>query len=128
MDVTEPANCTCLGLRKAARAVTQMYDQTLKPAGLRSTQFSLLVAAERAGPRGIGELAELLVMDRTTLTRNLKPLLVRGLLERAEGADRACSAISGTPRRSPRENRYFFVQKSAYTLVVENLNQERNKT
>jgi DNA-binding MarR family transcriptional regulator len=96
MDVTEPANCTCLGLRKAARAVTQMYDQTLKPAGLRSTQFSLLVAAERAGPRGIGELAELLVMDRTTLTRNLKPLLERGLLERAEGADRRRHPIAIT--------------------------------
>ena len=88
MDVTDPTNCTCFGLRKAARAVTQIYDRALKPAGLRATQFSLLVAAERAGPCAIGELAELLVMDRTTLTRNLKPLLDQGLLESVEGADR----------------------------------------
>lgn len=98
MDVTEPANCTCFGLRKAARAVTQMYDQALKPSGLRGTQFSLLVAARRAGPRGIGELAELLVMDRTTLTRNLKPLLDQGLLERIEGADRRRRAVAITAR------------------------------
>ncbi len=88
MDVTEPTNCTCFGLRKTARAVTQMYDRALQPAGLRATQFSLLVAAERSGPRAIGELAKLIVMDRTTLTRNLKPLLDRGLLKSVAGADR----------------------------------------
>lgn len=98
MDVTEPVNCTCFGLRKAARAVTQMYDQALKPAGLRATQFSLLVAAERSGPRGIGELAELLVMDRTTLTRNLKPLLDRGLLKSVEGADRRRRPVAITAK------------------------------
>jgi DNA-binding MarR family transcriptional regulator len=97
MDITDPTNCTCFGLRKAARAVTQMYDQALKPSGLRATQLSLLFAAERAGPRGIGELAELLVMDRTTLTRNLKPLLDRGLLVRGEGADRRRRPIGITP-------------------------------
>ena len=88
MDVTEPTNCTCFGLRKAARAVTQMYDQALKPTGLRTTQFSLLAVTERVGPRGMAELAEQLVMDRTTLTRNLKPLLDRGLLESVAGTDR----------------------------------------
>ena len=98
MDVTEPINCTCFGLRKAARAVTQMYDQALKPTGLRATQLSLLVAAERAGPRGIGELAELLVMDRTTLTRNLKPLLDRGLLESIPGADRRRRSVAITAK------------------------------
>ncbi|MHA1151410.1 MAG: MarR family winged helix-turn-helix transcriptional regulator [Alphaproteobacteria bacterium] len=88
MDVTDPINCTCFGLRKAARAVTQMYDQALKPTGLRANQISLLFMAERSGPRGVGELAELMVMDRTTLTRNLKPLLDQGLLKSVEGVDR----------------------------------------
>ena len=97
MDITDPTNCTCFGLRKAARAVTQMYDQALKPSGLRATQLSLLIAAERAGPRGIGELAELMVMDRTTLTRNLKPLLDKGLLENVEDADRRRRPIGITP-------------------------------
>ena len=97
MDITDPTNCTCFGLRKAARAVTQMYDQALKPSGLRATQLSLLIAAERAGPRPIGELAELMVMDRTTLTRNLKPLLDKGFLENIEGADRRRRPIGITP-------------------------------
>ncbi len=96
MDVTEPTNCTCFGLRKAARAVTQMYDQALKPSGLRATQLSLLAVTERAGPRRMAEIAELLVMDRTTLTRNLKPLLDRGLLKSIEGSDRRRRPIAIT--------------------------------
>ena len=96
MDVAEPTNCTCFGLRKAARAVTQMYDQALKPTGLRTTQFSLLAVTDRVGPRGMAELAEQLVMDRTTLTRNLKPLLDRGLLESVAGADRRRRPIAIT--------------------------------
>ncbi|MEE9209045.1 MAG: MarR family winged helix-turn-helix transcriptional regulator [Kiloniellales bacterium] len=98
MDVTEPTNCTCFGLRKAARAVTQMYDQALKPSGLRATQLSLLAVTERAGPRRMAEIAELLVMDRTTLTRNLKPLLDQGLLERVAGADRRRRPIAITAK------------------------------
>ncbi len=97
MDVTDPTNCTCFGLRKAARAVTQMYDKALKPSGLRATQLSLLIAVERSGPSGIGELAKLMVMDRTTLTRNLKPLLDKGFLETMEGADRRRRPIGITP-------------------------------
>jgi DNA-binding MarR family transcriptional regulator len=98
MDVTEPVNCTCFGLRKAARAVTQMYDRALKPTGLRVTQFSLLAVTQRTGPRGMAELAELMVMDRTTLTRNLKPLLDRGLLETIAGADRRRRPIAITAK------------------------------
>ena len=97
MDVTDPVNCTCFGLRKAARAVTQMYDRALRPTGLRATQISLLIATDRAGPRGVAELAEMMVMDRTTLTRNLKPLLDRGLLEHVASADRRRRPIAITP-------------------------------
>ena len=98
MNATEPTNCTCFGLRKAARAVTQMYDQALKPTGLRATQLSLLFSVERTGPRGMAELAEQLVMDRTTLTRNLKPLLDRGLLKSVEGSDRRRRPIAITAK------------------------------
>ena len=98
MDATEPLNCSCFALRKAARAVTQMYDQALKPSGLRATQLSLLFTAERAGAVSTGELAEQLVMDRTTLTRNLKPLLDRGLLKRVVGADRRRRPIAITAK------------------------------
>ncbi len=98
MDVTTPVNCTCLSLRKAARAVTQMYDEALRPSRLRATQLSLLFSVEHAGPRGITELAKMLVMDRTTLTRNLKPLLDQKLLEVIHGPDRRQRPIAITPK------------------------------
>ena len=79
-SVTELANCTCANLRKAARVVTQAYDAALQPSGLKSTQFILLANLAGQGGMPLTQLAEALVMDRTTLTRNLKPLLRQGLI------------------------------------------------
>ena len=77
----EPArSCVCFNLRKSARAITQMYEEALKPTGLHATQFSLLVATRLMSTITIRNLAKALVMDRTTLTRNLKPLEKQGLL------------------------------------------------
>jgi len=98
MNVETPANCTCFDLRRAARAVTKIYDEALKPSGLRSTQFSLLSVVRNNGPIGITELAKMLVMDRTTLTRNLKPLLDQELLLVVDGADRRQRPIALTSR------------------------------
>ena len=98
MDVDLPANCTCFALRKAARAVTQRYDEALKPRGLRATQFSVLSMLASRGPIGMTELATALVTDRTTLTRNLKPLIARGFVETAQGPDRRRRAIALTTR------------------------------
>ena len=80
--------CTCFNLRKAARAVTQVYDEVLRPSGLRTTQFSLLMLIRGTGRVRITELAEVAVMDRTTLKRNLA-LLERGGLVRIEAGDDA---------------------------------------
>lgn len=90
------AECACLSLRKVTRAVTQLYDQKLRPTGLRSTQLPILVALGLHGPTNIGDLAEELVTDRTTLTRNLRPLVQRGLLEIHEGDDRRTRFVSLT--------------------------------
>src|ERR687896_523796 len=79
------AGCACFNLRKVARAVTHLYDETLRPAGLRATQFSLLIAARMAGPVSLTHLAELTVMDRTTLTRNLELLQKQELIDVAAG-------------------------------------------
>ncbi|HEX3726693.1 MAG TPA: MarR family winged helix-turn-helix transcriptional regulator [Pirellulales bacterium] len=73
--------CACFNFRKASRSVTQLFDQTLAPTGLRSTQLVILITGELMGPSSIAGLARELVMDRSTLTRNLKPLLNLGLLE-----------------------------------------------
>ena len=81
------SGCTCNRLRKLTRRITQHYDAHLAPAGLRVTQYSLLAQLSSAGPATMSALAELLDMDRTTLTRNLKPLVDGGLVEVDTGAD-----------------------------------------
>lgn len=73
--------CLCLHVQRAARALARRFDDALRPFGLTSGQFSLLMSLNRPGPPTIGEVAQLLVMDRTTLTANLKPLERRGLLK-----------------------------------------------
>jgi len=79
---TLPANeeCNCFAVRATARHVSQSYDQFLAPAGLRTTQFSILTKLKRKGPVTINTLAEDMVMDRTTLGRNILPLERDGLI------------------------------------------------
>jgi DNA-binding MarR family transcriptional regulator len=77
---TAMVECNCLALRQAARHVTQFYDRFLASCGLRTTQFSVLARLKRAGPMTINALARELVMDRTTLGRNILPLERAGLV------------------------------------------------
>jgi DNA-binding MarR family transcriptional regulator len=79
------AACNCLALRQAARHVTQFYDRVLAPSGLRTTQFSILAKLHRLGPMTINTLAKDLVMDRTTLGRNILPLQRDGLVGAIRG-------------------------------------------
>ena len=72
--------CACQKARIAARAVTRAYDDALRPTGLRSTQFTVLVAASVAGGIPLGQLAVILGLERTTLTRNLSALERQGLI------------------------------------------------
>lgn len=80
--------CACYQVRKAARAVTKLYEEVLRSIGLRATQFSLLMATRVMGPVTVVKLAQVTVMDRTTLTRNLQILEKRGLIEIKPGEDR----------------------------------------
>jgi DNA-binding MarR family transcriptional regulator len=75
-----PEVCNCFAVRAAARHVTQSYDQILAPTGLRTTQYSILARLKRKGPLTINALAEDMVMDRTTLGRNILPLQRDGLI------------------------------------------------
>jgi DNA-binding MarR family transcriptional regulator len=77
---TNPAGCNCLALRQAARHVSQFYDQFLTASGLRATQYSILARLQRKAPMSINALAADLVMDRTTLGRNILPLQRDGLI------------------------------------------------
>ena len=73
--------CLCLHVQRAARMVGRRYDQAFRPLGLTNGQFSILMALSRPEPTAMAELAEILGMDRTTLTAALKPLERRGLLQ-----------------------------------------------
>jgi DNA-binding MarR family transcriptional regulator len=72
--------CLCLHVQRAARALARRFDQALKPLGLTNGQFSLLMSLNRPEPPSMAPVAELLAMDRTTLTAALKPLQRRGLV------------------------------------------------
>ncbi len=79
--IPEAGRCNGTSLRKATRRVSQLYDAMLAPCGLRSTQRSILVNIARAGTPSIGELAGLLVLDRSAMAHNLKPLERDGLVK-----------------------------------------------
>lgn len=74
-------SCLCLHVQRAARALARRFDEVLRPFGLTNGQFSLLMSLNRADPPPMGPVANLLAMDRTTLTAALKPLERRGLVE-----------------------------------------------
>ncbi len=89
-----PEECNCFAVRAAARHVTQSYDQFLAPTGLRTTQLSILVKLKRRGPLTINALAQDMVMDRTTLGRNILPLERDGLIRiEPTASDRRAKAL-----------------------------------
>lgn len=73
--------CLCLHVQRAARTLARRFDEALRPAGLTNGQFSLMMSLNRPAPPVMGEVAEFLAMDRTTLTAMLKPLKQRGLVK-----------------------------------------------
>ncbi len=111
-------DCACLSLRGAARVVTQMYDKILKPSGLKATQFSVLAAVAMAGPASMTVISNALVMDRTTLTRNLKPLMSRGLIKSSKGQDRRQRPIEITSKGETVLARALPLWKQAHDHIV----------
>jgi DNA-binding MarR family transcriptional regulator len=83
----EPTDCNCQALRQAARHVSQIYDNYLAAEGLKTSQYSILSKLNRLGPQSINELAKLMVMDRTTLGRAVRPLERDKLLMIEAGED-----------------------------------------
>lgn len=82
-----PSPCNCMNVRRASRAVTQFYDEILKPSGLTIAQLGLLRHLEAAEKATISDLAKMMRIDRTTLNRNMKPLLDAGLIAVNPGQD-----------------------------------------
>jgi DNA-binding MarR family transcriptional regulator len=123
----EGPECVCFNIRKAARAVTQLYDDAFRPTGLRATQLSILAVTNGLGPMTVTRLAQATVTDRTTLTRNLNLLEKRGLIRTREGNDRRERQVTLTDRgREILAKAYPFWQK-AQARIVKGLGEERWK-
>lgn len=119
------ATCACFNIRKAARVVTQLYDDLLRPTGLRTTQFTLLALLRGRGPMSINGLAEAAVTDRTTLTRNLALLQERGLVRIQPGEDARVRVVDLTVAGDKALSAAFPLWQRAQTLVAERMGQDR---
>ena len=108
--------------------VTQLYDEILQPSGLRITQFSLLVVVSLAGPTTITRMGQMLVMDRTTLARNLKPLVSQGLLAIGVGQDQRTRLVTLTASGRDALAKAFPLWEKAQTRVIERLGRTRWST
>jgi DNA-binding MarR family transcriptional regulator len=117
--------CACLKVRKAARAITNLYEEALRPSGLRATQFSLLMATRVMGPVTVVKLAQVMVMDRTTLTRNLEILENRGLITIKPGEDRREREINLTAGGMEVLTKAIPLWEEAQERVREGLGEER---
>ncbi|HEX3987379.1 MAG TPA: MarR family winged helix-turn-helix transcriptional regulator [Acidobacteriaceae bacterium] len=89
--------CMCANFRRSSRALTQMYDEAMRPLGMRGTQFTLLQALSVTGEIPQGDLGEILAMDSTTLTRTLEILGRRGWVSKRQGKDQRERWLRLTP-------------------------------
>jgi len=117
--------CACYNLRRANRAVSRFYDQGLAPSGLRSTQFSMLLAVANRGPITLTALARVVVAERTTLTRNLALLERKGLIRVDAGQDRRESHLTVTRHGAETLARAVPLWDKAQTAIEESLGRER---
>jgi DNA-binding MarR family transcriptional regulator len=117
--------CVCYNVRKAARLVTQFYDTALESSGLLGTQFVLLAAIGRAGAANLTRLSQAIGMDRTTLTRNLKPLERLGFVKMDAGLDRRTHIVRLTEQGRQAMAAALPFWKQAQTALVSRFGQER---
>lgn len=122
---TDITNCTCANLRKANRVVTQAFDAALQPSGLRATQFALLATLQKLDNPSLTKLAGVMVMDRTTLTRNLKPLVNRDLISTGTEQDQRVRKIQLTAEGLQVLNEAMPLWQQIQGRVVDRLGKDR---
>ena len=121
----EARRCACATIRRTDRALTQFYDEILAPSGLYVTQFTTLATLAEAAPITINRLAELLVMDRTTLTRNLELLTKQHLVRIEEGQDRRKRLVLLTQEGEQALRRAWPLWQEAQARIERALGRER---
>lgn len=109
----ELSHCNCLAIRQAARRVSQFYDAHLAPHGLKTSQYSILSKLSRLGPMSINEIADAMVMDRTTTGRAIRPLERDGLVKVEAAEDGRKRVINLTAAGRERAKQGFAAWKKA---------------
>lgn len=116
--------CVCNTLRAVTRAMTQLYDDALRPSGLRVTQFSILGLLARLGTANVTQLTQTLEIDQTTLTRSLKLLERQGLIERVTQADARVKALRLTATGTQAMKTAYPLWKRAQQRVLGRIGEE----
>jgi DNA-binding MarR family transcriptional regulator len=118
---TKPQGCSNAKLRQLARRVSQHYDHEMAKIGLKTTQYSLLSQVVHRGPIRPGDLAKAMVLDASTLTRNLKPLVAAGWVAVGAGADSRSHLVAvtaaGREKRAEAQRRWKAAQESLNELL-----------
>lgn len=114
-------NCICFNLRKASRVVSQLYDEALRPVGLKATQFPILLVAAVLPEPTITSMSMVLAMDRTTLTRNLKVLERGGLVEIRPGKDQRKKVVHLTEHARDSLEKGVPLWEEAQARIMDNL-------
>ncbi len=120
-SATAPRGCTNLKLRQASRLITRHYEAYVAPTGLKNTQYSLLSYVVKLGPIRPGELAQAMMVDASTLTRNLKPLIDAGWVTLTAGSDGRSRLVNvtdaGRDKRTEAQRHWKIAQEQLNALL-----------
>jgi len=116
--------CACQKVREASRKITRLYDEALRPAGIKVTQFTMLVVVALMEKATLTEMAEQLGMDRTTLTRNLKPLERAGLVEVSDEGYRRARQVNLTDQGAAALERALPLWRQAQSVLKARMGEE----
>ena len=118
LDVMAPMGCVGLRVRRTSRALTSFYNERIRPAGIRITQWSLIAALRGAGTLTVTELADWLGSEQSTISRNLQPLIKKGLVDLTEESDGRKRYVRLTPEGVATYNEAYPLWQKAQEEVL----------
>jgi DNA-binding MarR family transcriptional regulator len=118
IDFGEARQCACSAARRRSRELTRFYERSMRGSGLRASQFTLLATLVQTGPMPATRLADFLGLERTTLTRNLRPLLRDGHVTIEDGADRRVHKVAITAKGVEAAERAYPVWRRAQDVAL----------
>jgi DNA-binding MarR family transcriptional regulator len=118
VDFVACRQCVCTAARRTSRELTRAFERSMRGSGVRGTQFTLLATLVQTGPLPTTRLADVLGLERTTLTRNLRPLIRDGLVQIDEGEDRRIHKVAITPAGEEAARRAFPFWKKAQDTAL----------